>query len=98
MHPALRKLALSAVVAFVVLTVLSVTPLAAIPTLLNPATFGWAGLALFLLIIGAPFGGLAFILIFSPSEKRAGAVAGLCGAWIGAIVGSIFGIQVLGSV
>ena len=98
MSPILRNLTISTGVAFVILAVMAATPLAFIPILLSTATFGWAGIALFLLASGAPFGGLVFTLIVSPPEKRAISVAGLCGAWIGAIAGSTFGIKIFGAV
>jgi len=87
----------TAVISFLVLASLALTPLSFFPRLLAFATTGWDEAFLVYLIIGAPFGGFLLLLILSRSGERLRDTASLSGVWVGSIAGSFAGVKLMGA-
>lgn len=87
----------TAVISFLLLAGLALTPLSFFPLFLSLAAEGWKGLVLVLLVAGAPFGGFLLLLILSRSGERLHNTASLAGIWTGAIAGSFAGVKLMGA-
>ncbi|NDW48076.1 hypothetical protein [Ruegeria sp. PrR005] len=93
----LRRFAIFAGCSFVLLAALAFTPLDGIPMIMSLAAFGWEGLLVTLLAIGAPFGGFLLLLLVTPTSRWAHEASALSGMWFGTIFGSFTGLKLAGT-
>ena len=100
MQGTLKNYAVVAVIALVMTLLLCLTPLRILPQLIaiamdiGPLAIWWTVATAF----GAPFGGLLWIAIFTPTAKWQRAVAKLSGFCTGVFTGSFFGAKLLGTI
>jgi len=100
MSVSITTLAKAFLVTFAIFAFLAFSPLQFIPMLFSLAAADWAGIALLLLILGAPFGGFLMLFLFAAVRRDYEFfwrdAAGLAGFWFGAVSGSVFGLHTSG--